>query len=421
MANVHSWHNERREDTYHLPGPEHLGWWAAAAVIISIALHVVVFFLLDRWEIALPFSKAKELTTAPVPIRQVEVKPMEDLPPIPDKPVAEPIPESAALLDEIDLLKALPENLEVEMKPDVLDPEYALQKAQPAESGDPAAIARETASSFEIEDALPDFGRETIELPPAAVGQVVINPGNAVVEDDAVGKLTEALIKKGANGDVAKGSLDGVTSINNLLDLPANLLLSKKTMLPSDLLFEFNQAELRESAKIGLMKLALLMDRNPGLYCWIEGHTDLVGGDDFNRKLSKRRAEAVKSYLVDSLRMDSEKIHTRGYGKSSPIVLEGDEEAQAINRRVEIRMRNTPPPAAPETSRPEIQERPPAPSQPIAPPAPQAIPVIPPAAVPVKETPPAAVPVEETPPAAVPVEESPPIALPVAPRARPIR
>ena len=65
-------------------------------------------------------------------------------------------------------------------------------------------------------------------------------------------------------------------------------------MLPSDLLFEFNSAELRESAKVGLMKLALLMDRNPNLYCWIEGHTDLVGGDDFNLDLSIRRAEAVQ-------------------------------------------------------------------------------------------------------------------------------
>lgn len=92
------------------------------------------------------------------------------------------------------------------------------------------------------------------------------------------------------------------------------------------------------------MKLALLIDRNPDMHCWIEGHTDLIGGDEFNLNLSIRRAESVKTYLTKSLLMDADKIHTRGFGRLHPIVTEGDKDAQAINRRVEIRMRNTPPP-----------------------------------------------------------------------------
>jgi OOP family OmpA-OmpF porin len=91
------------------------------------------------------------------------------------------------------------------------------------------------------------------------------------------------------------------------------------------------------------MKLALLMDRNSELYCWIEGHTDLVGGDDFNLDLSIRRAGAVKTYLVESLRMDASRISTRGFGRYEPLVISGTPEEQAANRRVEIRMRKTPP------------------------------------------------------------------------------
>jgi hypothetical protein len=135
-----------------------------------------------------------------------------------------------------------------------------------------------------------------------------------------------------------------MTSLDSLLDLPSNILLNKKTMLPSDLLFDFNSSELRESAKVGLMKLCLLIDRNPDLYCWIEGHTDLVGGDEFNLDLSIKRSQAVKDYLTHSLRVDASKIITRGFGRYEPIITTGNAEQQAVNRRVEVRMRQTPPP-----------------------------------------------------------------------------
>jgi hypothetical protein len=151
------------------------------------------------------------------------------------------------------------------------------------------------------------------------------------------------------------------------------------------LLFEFNSDQLRESAKIGLMKLGLLIDRNPDMFCWIEGHTDLIGGEQSNLELSRRRAQAVKSYLVDSLRMDGAKIITRGFGKSQPIIPGGTADEQAPNRRVEIRMRKEPPP--PETTPPPpraepVEEEPPPPRATEVPeepdePAPPAEPVIP--------------------------------------------
>jgi OmpA-OmpF porin, OOP family len=301
--------------------------------------------MLDQMKVDLPFGAPRDVATAPVSIRQVEIKPMEDLPPVAEEAVAQPVPDSSSLLDEIDLLRALPDDKEIDIQPDVVDPEYALKMSKPAQEGSPAELAQEAASSFEIDSELPELGRESSNLPPAVVGQLVVDPGSAEVEEDSLGRFTDDLMKQGADGKLAQGALDGVASLDALLDLPANLLLAKKTMLPSDLLFEFNKAELRESAKVGLMKVALLMDRNPALYCWIEGHTDRIGSDESNLDLSIRRAEAVKRYLVESLRMDGERISTRGFGKWAPIVAEGDRDAQAINRRVEIRMRKTPPPA----------------------------------------------------------------------------
>lgn len=341
MPNGYSWTEIRGERTYRLPGPEHLGWWAAVAMLFSILLHVGVFIMLDRMKIALRFEQARELNTRAMNLQQVEVRPMETERATPEETITPP-DDASALLEEIDMLAALPPDQEIDIRPDVDQAEYALQMQSPLQEGDPTTIASEVTSNLEIDTELPEFGREPEELEAAAIGQITIDPGTMEVDDD-LGSLTEEIMKHGAGGKVEKGALDGITSLDELLDLPPNLLLGSKTMLPSDLLFEFNKADLRESAKVGLMKLALLMDRNPDLFCWIEGHTDLIGGDEFNLDLSIRRAEAVKSYLVDSMRMDASRIFTRGFGRYQPIITTGDRAAQSVNRRVEIRMRKTPP------------------------------------------------------------------------------
>lgn len=409
MAGGYSWNTARDEGGYRLPGPDHLGWWAAVAMLLSILLHVIVFFALDRMKIALKFEQARELSTRPIDISRVEVRPLEPERSLPPEEIIKPSNDSAALLDEIELLSILPKNEEIDIKPETLDPSYALQIQKPASAGSPEAIALETTSGFEIEADLPELGREPETIKPAEIGQVTVDPGAVVADDSAIGKFTDDLIKKGANGTAENGTLDGITSLDNLLDLPPNVLLSKKTMLPSDLLFEFNSSELRESAKVGLMKLTLLMDRNPGLYCWIEGHTDLVGGDEFNLNLSIKRAEAVKNYLVQSYKMDAPKIITRGFGRYEPIITTGDAQEQSINRRVEIRMRKSPPT--------EAQMK-------IAPPKPAIIEEAPPP--PVLVVPQRAIPVEEmpTPPKAAPVEEAPPLRplpnFPEVPKASPV-
>jgi outer membrane protein OmpA-like peptidoglycan-associated protein len=343
MEQEYRWSDTRDADNYRLPGPDHIGRWATVAMLVSILLHVLVFFALDHVKIALGIQTREEIETAPVNIRQVEVKPYEPDRALPPEEMITPPDQSAALLEEVDLLDMLPEDVELDMAPNVLDPEYELKISSPLAEGDLDAPDTQVSSNFDLEADLPEFGRMEEDLQPAAVGQITVDPGAVQVDDGEMTNFTEELIKQGNNGKVENGKLDGL----ELLNLPPNLLLSKKTMLPSDLIFEFNRAELRESAKIGLMKLTLLIDKNPGLYCWIEGHTDLVGGDQFNLELSQKRADAVKDYLVRSMKIDPERIFTRGFGKSQPLVTTGDAGEQAPNRRVEIKMRKTPPPNQP--------------------------------------------------------------------------
>ena len=436
VSNQYSWRSDRGDDTYHLPGPEHLGWWAAAAVVASLLLHVLVFFALDRMQIALRYQQARELSTGPVDARQVHITREEpEIRQTPEDLVVPPT-DPASLLEEIDLLELLPTDVDVDMAPDISEPEYALRMENPAQMGEPDAIAMEISSGIDLDSELLQMGQEVIELPPAAVGQLTIDPGAAAADDPDLAKFTDDLLRQGAEGKARDGALDGLASLDELLGLPPNTLVNKTTMLPSDLLFEFDSAELRENAKLGLMKLGLLIDRNPNLYCWIEGHSDLIGGDSYNVELSRRRAEAVKTYLVESLRMDGDMIFTRGYGRSFPIITEGDEDEQAPNRRVEIKMRQTPPQEGGGAVQPAPETTPPPPPPPPRPtivveepeeeeePPPPAILVTPQRALPVDEfelipPPPVAQPVPELNevevPRARPVEEP-----PAPPRARPV-
>jgi OOP family OmpA-OmpF porin len=421
VAHEYSWQQAQGEATYRSDNHDHLGWWAAAAMLVSIILHVVVFFALDQVKFVLGIQDVAETPTQTVVVREpVEQIPSDFVAPPPAEDAVVPPPlDTAKLLDDVDLLPLLKDQ-DVEMKPDVDKTEIAIAVGNPTQSGDPRGETIDISAGMDSSKLdLPDFGRQDFEIKPAAIGQITVDPGASKADASNLDKFTDDLIKQGAGGKAEKGSLEGLASLDEMVGLSSNELLGKKTMLPSDLLFAFNKYEMRESARIGLLKLAMIIDKNRDMYCWIEGHTDLIGNDVANLELSIKRSEAVKSYLVDSLGLDPEKIITRGYGRYQPIVVSGDKDQQAPNRRVEIKMRKTPPPneqIAPPKAAPVPEEMPPAPKRPEPAPAPEPVP---PKARLVKPNPSMPVEVMEPPvrqaPKAKPVEAAPP-----APRAKPV-
>jgi OOP family OmpA-OmpF porin len=72
------------------------------------------------------------------------------------------------------------------------------------------------------------------------------------------------------------------------------------------------------------------------------GHTDAVGSDDYNQKLSMRRSQAVKAYLV-SKGVDKSRVYTEGKGEKQPVADNKTKEGRAKNRRVEIEVVGTRP------------------------------------------------------------------------------
>ena len=99
--------------------------------------------------------------------------------------------------------------------------------------------------------------------------------------------------------------------------------------------FDFNRAEVNPSGRDILDHAVKVLRDNPNLRVTVEGHTDSVGSAAYNQKLSERRAQAVKRYLVRQ-GIDPSRIMTEGYGKSRPIASNETEEGRAQNRRADI-------------------------------------------------------------------------------------
>lgn len=103
----------------------------------------------------------------------------------------------------------------------------------------------------------------------------------------------------------------------------------------NNIFFEFAKADLKNESFSELNRLVTLMQQNPTMEIALAGHTDNVGSEESNLKLSTDRAKAVLTYLV-SKGIAQSRITSSGYGKSKPVAENDTEEGRAINRRVEF-------------------------------------------------------------------------------------
>jgi outer membrane protein OmpA-like peptidoglycan-associated protein len=103
----------------------------------------------------------------------------------------------------------------------------------------------------------------------------------------------------------------------------------------SDVLFDFNKYTLKPEAREKLAKVSGILLAYPNLKLQVEGHTDNIGSDEYNMKLSEERADGVREYLVAQSVADSN-ITAKGFGKSDPVADNSTNEGRAQNRRVEL-------------------------------------------------------------------------------------
>jgi outer membrane protein OmpA-like peptidoglycan-associated protein len=103
----------------------------------------------------------------------------------------------------------------------------------------------------------------------------------------------------------------------------------------SDVLFDFGKSTLKPGAREKLAKIAGILLAHPDLKIEVEGHTDSVGSDELNQRLSEDRAAAVRDYLVQQ-GVHSENITARGFGKTRPVASNDTAAGRQLNRRVEL-------------------------------------------------------------------------------------
>jgi OOP family OmpA-OmpF porin len=108
-----------------------------------------------------------------------------------------------------------------------------------------------------------------------------------------------------------------------------------KVTLNADALFDFDKSVLKPAAKASLDSLAGKVKSLTLEVIVAVGHTDSVGTDAYNQKLSIRRAESVKKYLV-SQGIEAKRIYVEGKGESQPVADNKTTEGRAKNRRVQI-------------------------------------------------------------------------------------
>lgn len=102
-----------------------------------------------------------------------------------------------------------------------------------------------------------------------------------------------------------------------------------------DVKFDFDKAQVKPESYTDIQNLAEFMNQYPQTTTVVEGHTDAVGTDAYNQKLSERRAAAVRQVLVNQYGVEAGRVNSVGYGESRPVADNATDAGRAINRRVE--------------------------------------------------------------------------------------
>ncbi len=113
-------------------------------------------------------------------------------------------------------------------------------------------------------------------------------------------------------------------------DTPRGLVVNM-----ADVLFDTGKYNLRPAAREKLAKLSGIVLAHPSLKLEVEGHTDDVGGEAYNQKLSEKRAETVQGYLVEQ-GLPANSVTAKGFGETMPIAGNENAKSRQQNRRVEI-------------------------------------------------------------------------------------
>ncbi|HIJ95612.1 MAG TPA: outer membrane beta-barrel domain-containing protein [Desulfuromonadales bacterium] len=216
------------------------------------------------------------------------------------------------------------------------------------------AVAAPAAAPAPIPEPVPVAKPVPVPVPVPAPVPVVVPPPAPVDSDrdgviDTLDKCpaTPAGVAVDRNGCPLDSDKDGVYNyLDKCPDTPLGTkvdsvgcppVVAAKLCTPTvvDIEFDTNKTEIKPAFHNELKKLGDFLKEFPTTKGTIEGHTDNVGNKSANVKLSQRRAESVRNYIVKTFGIDQTRIAAKGYGPSKPIADNKTKEGKAKNRRVE--------------------------------------------------------------------------------------
>ncbi|MFI5094560.1 MAG: OmpA family protein [Candidatus Acidiferrales bacterium] len=221
------------------------------------------------------------------------------------------------------------------------DAELARQQAE-------AAKADAIRMRQEAEKAAADAARQKAEAEQATAAAVAQQQAaQAAAEQAARDKAAAVDQQRAAEAEAEKARQAAAQAEAEKAQLRAQLLSQLNSILQtrdsarglivnmSDVLFDTGSYTLKPGAREKLAKISGILLAHPGLNLQIEGHTDSVGGDEFNQQLSERRADSVRDFLAEQ-GVPASTITARGFGKSQPVATNDTPEGRQRNRRVEL-------------------------------------------------------------------------------------
>ncbi|HEX2617187.1 MAG TPA: OmpA family protein [Flavobacteriales bacterium] len=152
-----------------------------------------------------------------------------------------------------------------------------------------------------------------------------------VGRDYALNASADGYLFFSQNYSIAKGTVDKPY----MLDVPLSPITAGSVITLRNIFFETASFALLPASNTELDKLVQLMQHNAAVKVEVGGHTDNVGADAANQKLSEQRANAVRDYVI-AKGIDAARITAKGYGETKPTATNDTEEGRAQNRRTEI-------------------------------------------------------------------------------------
>lgn len=216
--------------------------------------------------------------------------------------------------------RALAEKARAEAESDRAAAEKAKREAQEA-----AAIARKLTAEANLAREAAEKAKAEAEAARAAAIAETETARQAVAIANRLRQRAED--EKGA---LRKQLLDQFNLILETRDSARGLIVNM-----ADVLFDFGKFSLRPETREKLAKISGIVLAHPGLRLDVEGHTDSVGSEEFNQKLSENRASAVRDYLIEQ-GLNGDSVTAHGFGKSQPAVPNDTAANRQKNRRVEM-------------------------------------------------------------------------------------